>query len=78
MATTKDGVTPRSKIDVRIPPGAATPRPTPTPRSGVYEQAGPRGGMTGHQADSTRGNSLPPTHKPDQGWTLVRPTPHKK
>ena len=28
-----------------LPPG------TPTPRSGIYEQVGPRGGRTGEQAD---------------------------
>jgi hypothetical protein len=36
---------------------------TPTPRSGIYEQTGPRGGKTGEQADSTRGKPLPPTER---------------
>jgi len=54
-----------------LPPG------TPTPRSGIYEKVGPRGGMTGEQADSTRGKPLPPTTKPGQGWTLVDPAQHK-
>jgi hypothetical protein len=54
-----------------LPPG------TPTPRSGIYEQVGPRGGRTGEQADSTRGHPLPPTEKPGVGWTLVQPAHHK-
>jgi hypothetical protein len=39
----------------------ALPAGTPTPRSGIYEQVGPRGGRTNEQADSTRGN---PYHPP--------------
>jgi hypothetical protein len=71
MTKTKDGVLPRSDSHVRMPPG------TPTPRSGVYEQVGPRGGRTGEQADSTRGKPLPPTYWKEGGWTLVKPTRHK-
>ena len=54
-----------------LPPG------TPTPRSGIYEKVGPRGGSTGEQADSTKGHPLPPTTKPGQGWVLVDPAKHK-
>jgi hypothetical protein len=54
-----------------LPPG------TPTPRSGIYEQVGPRGGRTGEQADSTRGKPLPPTDGPGRGSTLVQPAHHK-
>jgi hypothetical protein len=50
---------------------------TATPRSGIYEQVGPRGGRTGEQADSTRGRPLPPTEKPGRTWTLVTPAHHK-
>jgi hypothetical protein len=50
---------------------------TPTPRSGIYEQVGPRGGRTGEQADSTRGKPLPPTEKPGNTWILVDPAKHK-
>jgi hypothetical protein len=53
-----------------LPPG------TKTPRSGIYEQVGPRGGKTGDQADSTRGNPLPPAQK-GRTWTLVDPAHHK-
>ena len=54
----------------KLPPG------TTTPRSGIYERQGPRGGWTGEQADSTRGNPLPPAPK-GQTWTLVDPAHHK-
>ncbi|HEY1934371.1 MAG TPA: hypothetical protein VGG99_20370 [Acetobacteraceae bacterium] len=40
MTKTKDGVLPRSDSRVRMLPGA------PTPRSGIYELVGPRGGRT--------------------------------
>jgi hypothetical protein len=45
----------------------ALPAGIPTPRSGIYEQVGPRGGRTNEQADSTRGNPLPPTAPGNQG-----------
>jgi len=44
------------------------------PRSGQYEILGPRGGHTGEERTSTRGNPLPPTPKPRQGYVLVDPT----
>ena len=50
---------------------------TPAPKSGIYEQVGPRGGRTGEQADSTKGNPLPPTDRQGQEWTLVTPAHHK-
>jgi hypothetical protein len=50
-----------------LPPG------TPTPRSGIYEQVGPRG----EQADSTEGHPLPPTMKPGYSWDLIKPARHK-
>ncbi|WP_173363455.1 hypothetical protein [Clavibacter michiganensis] len=48
----------------------------PTPRSGQYEIRGPRGGHTGEERTSTRGNPLPPTPKPGQTFTFVDPTKH--
>jgi hypothetical protein len=60
-----------TKKTIPLPPG------TPTPRSGIYEQVGPRGGRTGEQADSTRGKPLPPTEPGHQGWRLVQPARHK-
>ncbi|MCW3096513.1 MAG: hypothetical protein JWL77_2131 [Chthonomonadaceae bacterium] len=50
---------------------------TPAPQSGIYEQVGPRGGKTGEQADSTKGNPLPPTQEPGRTWQLVVPAHHK-
>jgi hypothetical protein len=45
---------------------------TPAPRSGQYLNTTTRTEVTG-----TRGNPLPPTPKPGQGYTLVDPTKHK-
>lgn len=50
---------------------------SPAPKSGIYEQVGPRGGKTGEQADSTRGKPLPPTEKAGMTWNLVKPAHHK-
>jgi len=50
---------------------------TPAPKSGIYQQVGPRGGQTTQQADSTRGKPLPPTGKPGSTWELVKPAHHK-
>lgn len=47
-----------------------------TPRSGQYEIVGPRGGQTGKERTSTKGNPLPPTPKAGQGYRLVDPTKH--
>lgn len=44
------------------------------PRSGQYEQVGPRGGRTGSERTVTRGEPLPPTPKPGMGYVLVDPT----
>ncbi|WP_454149565.1 YjzC family protein [Microbacterium lacticum] len=46
------------------------------PRSGQYEQVGPRGGRTGAERTVTRGEPLPPTPKPGMGYLLVDPTKH--
>ncbi len=50
---------------------------TATPCSGQYERVGPRGGSTGVEVTSTRGNPLPPSEKPGQGYVLVDPTKHR-
>lgn len=50
---------------------------TPTPKSGIYEQVGPRGGRTGEQADSTKGNLLSPTDQSGRTWKLVVPAHHR-
>ncbi len=47
-----------------------------TPMSGQYEEIGPRGGHTGHEVTSTKGNPLPPTSKTGSGFILVDKTKH--
>lgn len=44
------------------------------PRSGQYEITGPRGGGTGQERTVVRGEPMPPTPKPGQGFRLVDPT----
>ena len=51
---------------------------TPTPRSGIYERMGPRGGRTGEEIDSTKGHPLPPTGGAGETWWLRRPAHHKR
>jgi hypothetical protein len=46
------------------------------PRSGQYEQIGPRGGGTGKERTVTRGEPMPPTPKPGMGYRLVDKTKH--
>jgi hypothetical protein len=68
MTKTRDGVLPRSKIEVQMPPGAATPR------SGIYKQVEPRSGKTEREPGSVMNRRLPPTSKAGQEWTLVKPS----
>jgi hypothetical protein len=49
----------------------------PAPRSGQYEQVGPRGGHTGEERTVTRGEPLPPTPRAGMGYKLVDPTKHR-
>ena len=35
------------------------------PRSGQYEELGPRGGRTGHEVTISKGERVPPTRQPD-------------
>ena len=44
------------------------------PKSGQYEEVGPRGGKTGHEVTGVKGKTLPPTQKPGHGYKLVDPT----
>lgn len=41
------------------------------PASGQYEEIGPRGGKTGHEVTSNKGQPLPPTRGPRRGYILV-------
>lgn len=48
------------------------------PKSGQYERVGARGGKTGIEVTSTKGEPLPPTPKPGQKYVLVDKTKHTK
>jgi len=41
------------------------------PASGQYEEVGPRGGRTGHEVTTVRGEPLPPTSKPRSSYVIV-------
>lgn len=47
---------------------------TTAPASGQYEIRGTRGGHTGEERTSTKGEPLPPTPKSGQTFDLVDPT----
>lgn len=47
------------------------------PVSGQYGEVGPRGGPTGKEITSEKGNPLPPTSKPGQGYVVNDPTKNK-
>ena len=47
------------------------------PKSGQYGVVGPKGGKTGTEVTVTKGETLPPTAKPGQGFVLVDKTKHK-
>lgn len=46
------------------------------PKSGQYQQIGPRGGH-GPEVTSVKGEPLPPTNSPGSTYKLVDPTRHK-
>ncbi|AUH72816.1 MULTISPECIES: hypothetical protein [Legionella] len=46
-------------------------------KSGQYEIVGPRGGKTGEERTVTKGEPLPPTPKPGQGYILVDSSKNK-
>ena len=41
------------------------------PASGQYEEVGPRGGRTGHEVTTVRGEPLPPTTKPGSSYVIT-------
>jgi hypothetical protein len=45
--------------------------------SGQYGIVGPKGGKTGTEVTVAKGETLPPTQKPGQGFVLVDKTKHK-
>jgi len=52
----------------KLKPGSSAPR------SGQYEQVGPRGGRTGEERTVVRGEPMPPTPRSGMGYVLVDPT----
>ena len=44
------------------------------PKSGQYEEVGPRGGSTGLEVTMPKGHTLPPTSKPGNSYELVDPS----
>ena len=65
MTKTRGGVLPRTKTSVRMPPGS------PTPRSSILGQVGPRGDTLGEQIESSQEKALPPDRNLRQGWIRV-------
>lgn len=49
---------------------------SPAPKSGQYQEKGPRGGK-GREVTSTKDKPLPPTTKPGSTYDLVDPTKNK-
>jgi len=49
----------------------------PAPKSGQYEEVGPRGGRQGNEVTVPKGHRMPPTSKPGNGYELVDPTKNK-
>jgi len=47
------------------------------PDSGQYKVLGPKGGDTGTEVTSVKGEPFPPTPKPNQTFVPVDPTKHK-
>lgn len=50
---------------------------TPAPRSGIYQQIGPRGGRRSERVTSARGEPLPATPK-DGSWMLIEASERRK
>jgi hypothetical protein len=46
----------------------------PAKQSGQVAIVGPRGGATGKERTTVKGNPLPPTPKPGQKYVMVDPT----
>ena len=47
------------------------------PRSGQYEEVGPRGGRTGYEVTISKRERVPPTRQSGGGFTVVDPTKNK-
>ncbi|MGH7490257.1 MAG: hypothetical protein ACREMY_32315, partial [bacterium] len=74
MAEGRRSTTPAGAYRKGDLPMGKTLRPgTPADRSGIYRINGPRGGNTGQERTVARGEPMPPTPKPGETYTLVRP-----
>lgn len=49
---------------------------TPAPKSGQYVEVGPRGGLK-KEITISKGETLPPTEKPNSSFILVDPSKNK-
>lgn len=47
------------------------------PKSGQYQEVGPRGGQPGREVTVPKGRPLPPTTQSGRRYTLVDPTKNK-
>ena len=70
FAGAKGAAPPKGSSLAHLAPG------TPAPKSGVYQQTGPRGGRSGEPVLAVRGKPLPPAPN-GRTWTLVAPV-HQK
>ncbi len=66
MTRMTGGVTPRSKIEVRMPPGAGIPR------ADVHEQAGPQGGVRTADLRESGPNPASPAAPESSEWNIIR------
>lgn len=48
-----------------------------SPKSGQYQEVGPRGGQGGREVTVPKGRPLPPTTAPNRRYVLVDPTDNK-
>jgi hypothetical protein len=64
------GANQESAMGKKLTPG------TIAPRSGQYQERGPRGGA-GREVTVVRGERMPPTTQPGSSYTLVDPTKNK-
>jgi len=52
------------------------PGQNPGKNGGIYQEVGPRGGKQPNFVTIPDGRQLPPTTKPNHGWTPVKITPN--
>ncbi len=48
-----------------------------SPKSGQYQEVGPRGGQPGREVTVPKGRPLPPTTEPNRQYVLVDPSKNK-